>query len=77
MGVNIYVSNQVGIVGTSSSNPDDCYVITPGAVAAVVQIDSFETYRPERRFGDAYKGLMVYGSKVLDGDRLFRYTFPF
>ena len=35
------------------------------------QITETETYRPEKRFGNAVKGLMVYGSKVVLPSRLF------
>lgn len=77
MGVNVVVSQQAGIVGTSNTVPDNTFVITPSSAAFVTQIDSFETYRPELRFGDAYKGLMVYGSKVLDATRLLKLSFPF
>lgn len=41
------------------------------AVAHVMQITETEAYRPERRFGDAIKGLMVYGSKAILPDRLY------
>ena len=34
------------------------------------QISSVEAYRPERRFGDAAKGLHVYGAKVVRPDAL-------
>lgn len=37
----------------------------PGATAWVEQINKTETYRPERRFADAVKGLYLYGAKVI------------
>ena len=35
------------------------------ATSYAEQIVSVETYKPEKRFGDAVKGLHVYGAKVL------------
>ena len=39
-----------------------------------LQIDSMEAYRPEARFGDAIKSLMVYGSDVIDNARTWAIT---
>ena len=41
------------------------------ALTMAQQITEIEAYRPERRFGDAVKGLYVYGSKVVHADRIF------
>lgn len=41
------------------------------AITLARQIVENEAYRPEARFGDAIKGLMVYGAKVVLGARLF------
>ena len=41
------------------------------AVTFANQITENEAYRPERRFGDAVKGLMVYGGKNVLPDRLY------
>ena len=35
------------------------------ATAYVEQIVDVQTYKPEKRFGDAVKGLHVYGAKVV------------
>jgi hypothetical protein len=40
-------------------------VSTPQARAYAEQIVETEGYRPERRFGDALKGLHVYGGKIV------------
>jgi hypothetical protein len=37
----------------------------PSAWSFASQITSVEAYRPERRFGNAVKGLLVYGAKVV------------
>jgi hypothetical protein len=38
---------------------------SPMAISMADQITSTEAYRPEKRFGDAVKGLHVWGSKVI------------
>ena len=41
------------------------------AITHANQSTQVEAYRPERRFGDAVKGLQVYGTKAVHNDRLF------
>lgn len=65
-GFDIMVSNNVptatdGTAGTSFK----IQVSTPQARSYAEQIVETEAYRPERRFGDALKGLHVYGGKVV------------
>jgi hypothetical protein len=43
---------------------------TPMATTFAEQIRKVEAYRPERRFGDAMKGLHLYGSKVVRPEAL-------
>jgi hypothetical protein len=50
-----------GTAGTSFK----IQVSTPRARAFAEQIVETEAYRPERRFGDALKGLHVYGGKIM------------
>lgn len=61
-GFDIYSSNNV--VNTTG---DDWAVIAgaPGNIGFVEQISKTEPYRPENSFGDALKGLHVYGGKVI------------
>ncbi len=40
------------------------------ATAYVEQIVDLQAYKPEKRFGDAVKGLHVYGAKVVRGECL-------
>lgn len=40
------------------------------ATSYAEQILDVQTYKPEKRFGDAVKGLHVYGAKVVDGTAL-------
>lgn len=44
----------------------------PQATAFARQVEKTEPYRMEKRFSDAVKGLMVYGSKVIDPDGLYQ-----
>ena len=44
------------------------------ATAYVEQVVDLQTYKPEKRFGDAVKGLHVYGAKVIRADSLAMLT---
>jgi len=59
-GFTIYVTNNFP---TSGGNP---VVLAgfKGAATYAEQVAKQEPYRPEKRFGDAVKGLLVYGAKV-------------
>lgn len=64
-GFNVLTSNNVPTVVNGSS--DVVYKVLAGhAMAATYaeQINQVEAYRPERRFGDAVKGLHLYGATV-------------
>lgn len=51
---------------------DDYLMIrTNRAIAAGKQIDKVEPFRPEKRFMDAVKGLMVYGTKTVRPKELY------
>jgi N4-gp56 family major capsid protein len=66
-GFTIYESN-------NTPNPSgDTQVISAGTSAAVTfaeQISETEAFRPEKGFGDAIKGLAVYGAKLVRPDGL-------
>lgn len=64
-GCKIFVSNNI----YSFFNEDDqkahrCFVRTNRAIAFAEQLSEMAAYRPERRFGDAVKGLYLYGAKL-------------
>lgn len=64
-GFNVLVSNNVPTVTNASS--DVVYKVLAGhAMAATYaeQVNQVEPYRPEKRFGDAVKGLHLYGAAV-------------
>ena len=65
VGFSLYVSKAT-VAGTAiSSKATKRCVLGQGSEAVTIanQIVENEAYRPERRFGDAVKGLMVYGAK--------------
>lgn len=59
-GFDIYKSNNI----KASSGKWRCIAGHPMGWNLAEQIINVEAYRPERRFGDAVKGLHVYGAKV-------------
>jgi hypothetical protein len=73
-GFNIYVSHNVvetdeDMTGTSSTETvHNCLAGTNQGIVLAKQIPlgTLKMYEPERRFAKAVKGLMVYGSKMLD-----------
>jgi len=69
-GLNILVSNNVKTTGTS---PVVSHMMAghASALAYAEQIVNVEGLRLEGSFADAVRGLHLYGSKVLDGARLF------
>lgn len=62
-GMTILRSNNV-----SQTNSGQHFKIMAGhpmAITLAIQVTRAEAYRPERRFGDAVKGLALYGAKVI------------
>lgn len=64
-GVMIHKSNNVPVVNNGVDDVTKIQVTTPEARSYAEQILKTEAYTPERRFGDALKGLHVYGAKVV------------
>jgi hypothetical protein len=59
--------------GTAGTNPEvSNFVIAghPMACTYAEQINSVEAYRPQASFGDAIKGLHLYGAKVVRPEAL-------
>ena len=56
-----------------ATNPHDRFYLGQGTGAntRAEQLVSIEAYRPEKRFGDAVKGLRVYGSKNVHANRIW------
>lgn len=64
-GTRIVKSNNVPAPTNGTNNVTKIQVSTPAARSFAQQILKTEAYTPERRFGDALKGLHVYGGKVV------------
>jgi hypothetical protein len=60
--MDIYVSNNCA-AGASTGTMN--YAGHPMGISFAEQILEVVAYRPEKRFGDAVKGLHVYGTKVI------------
>ena len=76
LGFNLMLTNKVDtadIGAGQNAKEHDRYWIGSGneANTRAMQIVETEAYRPEKRFGDAVKGLQVYGSKTVLPARLF------
>jgi len=72
-GLTLYISNNLTGDG-SGSNGYQTMAGTGDAIAYVEQINKVEGYRPEDGFGDAVKGLHLYGSKVIRPKQLVNAT---
>jgi len=70
--INGFVTGVLGIDIYESSNIAATVALAGsyGAVAFAEQIVSTEAFKPEKRFGDALKGLHVYGIKVVKPNEL-------
>lgn len=69
-GFAVLVSNNVPTVAPSGANAPTTprHIVLAGhqmAFSYAEQINSLEAYRPEKRFGDAVKGLHLYGGAVI------------
>lgn len=74
-GFNVLVSNNVPTVAPSGSNAPTTprHIVIAGhamAFSYAEQINQVEAYRPEKRFGDAVKGLHLYGGAVIRSEAL-------
>lgn len=73
LGIDIFWSNRAPQAGASDLKD----VIIAGTTDSFTYADNVTeviAYRPEKRFGDAVKGLYVYGIKVTQGEQLFTIT---
>jgi hypothetical protein len=69
-GFDVYMSNNVVSGGTASTDYHAIMAGYPGAISYAEQITSVEVYRPELRFADAVKGLLVCGYKLVRPDNI-------
>ena len=65
-GSKVYISNNIAQERTGVGNlAYHCLLRTKRAIAYAEQLSEIEAYRPELRFADAVKGLLLYGAKVV------------
>lgn len=64
-GCKIFVCNNVEVGHANGSEVHHCILRTKRAIAFADQLSEVEAYRPEKRFADAVKGLLLYGAKVV------------
>ena len=69
-GCKIFVSNNVDCIDEDDYGTYMCYMRTKRAIAFAEQLSEVEAYRPELRFADAVKGLMLYGAKIVYPEEL-------
>ena len=66
-GIQILMSNNLPTTTKKMSNNVDFSVLLAGtnmAISFAQQLNKVEAYRPEKRFADAVKGLLLFGAKV-------------
>jgi hypothetical protein len=66
VGLKVFVSNNV----PENAGEYSAMAGIPEAIAYVEKVIKMEAYRPDDRFADAVKGLLVYGAKVVLADAL-------
>ena len=72
-GAQVYMTNRrpgSGNLHNAGATKSEMVMGTPEAIVFAWQWSNIEGYRPEKRFGDAMKGLFVYAGKVLDATQL-------
>ena len=73
LGFRLYVSNNVHTT-TGNTASATCLAGTMDGATFAEQISEINAYRPEKRFGDAVKGLYVYAGKVINPAQLYSLT---
>ena len=72
VGFDLRVTTKIPTTGAGANRKWRCVVAQGNeAVTMAEQITSLEAYRPELRFGEAVKGLYVYGAKLVHSTRIF------
>lgn len=74
LGIDIFWSNRAPQSGNTGSISDKIIAGTTDAFTYADNVTEVVAYRPEKRFGDAVKGLYVYGTKVTMPEQLFTIT---
>ncbi|MBO7176249.1 MAG: P22 coat protein - protein 5 domain protein [Clostridia bacterium] len=64
-GCHVYVTNNLYADTYVEDNLRFCLMRTKRAIAYAEQLSEIEAYRPEKRFADAVKGMLLFGAKVV------------
>lgn len=65
--IDVFMSNNLP---KDASNNDICFLRTKKAISFAEQLKEVKAYEPQNFFGEAVKGLQVYGAKVIRPDEL-------
>jgi hypothetical protein len=74
LGINLFWTNRAPQSANSGALKDVIIAGTTDAFTYADNVTETVAYRPEKRFGDAVKGLYVYGTKVTENKQLFTIT---
>lgn len=74
LGIDIFWSNRAPQSGNTGAIKDIILAGTTDTFTYADNVTEVISYRPEKRFGDAVKGLYVYGIKVTMPEQLFKIT---
>lgn len=74
LGIDIFWSNRSPQTTNTGAIKDIIIAGTTDAFTYADNVTETIAYRPEKRFGDAVKGLYVYGVKVTEPNQLFKIT---
>lgn len=74
LGIDIFWSNRSPQSGNTGDITDIILSGTTDSFTYADNVTEVIAYRPEKRFGDAVKGLYVYGVKVTEPNQLFKIT---
>ena len=74
LGIDIFWSNRAPQSANTGALKDIIISGTTDAFTYADNVTETVAYRPEKRFGDAVKGLYVYGTKVTEPNQLFTIT---
>ena len=69
-GCKVFVSPNISSGDFDTMTKYRCFMRTKRAIAFAEQLSEVEAYRPELRFADAVKGLMLFGAKIVYPDEL-------
>lgn len=74
LGIDLFWSNRAPQSANTGELKDIILAGTTDAFTYADNVTETVAYRPEKRFGDAVKGLYVYGTKVTEPNQLFKIT---